>query len=160
MNCSTPALPVHHQLPEFWCHPAISSSVVPFASCPQSLPASGSFPTSQLFAWGGHFTSHAILVCYLGSLSFKHSTLESPFTYFPGVFQESCSPTLMSTRTYNPPILSIILSLQFSPTLCDLNASLILFSPFSPSITSTTKDYHQTQTQYLWVDKCWTNLTA
>ena len=36
-----------------WCHPAISSSVVPFSSCPQSLPASGSFPTSQLFAWGG-----------------------------------------------------------------------------------------------------------
>ena len=34
-------------------HPAISSSVVPFASCPQSLPASGSFPMSQLFTWGG-----------------------------------------------------------------------------------------------------------
>ena len=37
-----------------WCHPAISSSVVPFSSCPQSLPASESFPMSQLFAWGGH----------------------------------------------------------------------------------------------------------
>ena len=36
-----------------WCHPAISSSVVPFSSCPQSPPASGSFPMSQLFAWGG-----------------------------------------------------------------------------------------------------------
>ena len=36
-----------------WCHPAISSSVVPFSSCSQSLPASGSFPMSQLFAWGG-----------------------------------------------------------------------------------------------------------
>ena len=36
-----------------WCHPTISSSVVPFSSCPQSLPASGSFPTSQLFTWGG-----------------------------------------------------------------------------------------------------------
>ena len=36
-----------------WCHPAISSSVDPFSSCPQSLPASGSFPMSQLFAWGG-----------------------------------------------------------------------------------------------------------
>ena len=35
-----------------WCHPAISSSVVPFSSCPQSFPASGSFPMSQLFAWG------------------------------------------------------------------------------------------------------------
>ena len=36
-----------------WCHPAISPSVVPFSSCPQSLPASESFPMSQLFAWGG-----------------------------------------------------------------------------------------------------------
>ena len=36
-----------------WCHPAISSSVVPFSPCPQSLPASGSFPMSQLFPWGG-----------------------------------------------------------------------------------------------------------
>ena len=36
-----------------WCHPAISSSGVPFFSCPQSLPASESFPMSQLFTWGG-----------------------------------------------------------------------------------------------------------
>ena len=36
-----------------WCHPAISSSVIAFSSCPQSLPASESFPMSQLFAWGG-----------------------------------------------------------------------------------------------------------
>ena len=36
-----------------WCHPAISSSVIPPSSCPQSLQASGSFPMSQLFAWGG-----------------------------------------------------------------------------------------------------------
>ena len=37
----------------WWCHPAISSSVIPFSSCPQSPPASGSFPMSQLFSWGG-----------------------------------------------------------------------------------------------------------
>ena len=36
-----------------WCHPPISFSVVPFSSCPQSLPASGSFSVSQLFAWDG-----------------------------------------------------------------------------------------------------------
>ena len=36
-----------------WCHPAISSSFIPFSSCPQSLPAPGSFPISQLFSWGG-----------------------------------------------------------------------------------------------------------
>ena len=39
-----------------WRHPAISSSVVPFSSCPQPLPASESFPMSQLFAWGGQST--------------------------------------------------------------------------------------------------------
>ena len=38
----------------WWCHPAISSSVIPFSSCPQSFPALGSFPLSQLFTWGGH----------------------------------------------------------------------------------------------------------
>ena len=42
------------------CHPAISSSVVPFSSCPKSLPASESFPKSQLFAWGGQRSSFMI----------------------------------------------------------------------------------------------------
>ena len=37
----------------WWCHPTISSSIVPFSSCPQSFPASGSFPMSQLFSSGG-----------------------------------------------------------------------------------------------------------
>ena len=58
MNCSTPGLPIHHLLPEFTqthVHrvgdaTVISSSVVPFSSCPQSLPASGPLPMSQLFA--------------------------------------------------------------------------------------------------------------
>ena len=40
----------------WWCHPAISSSVIPFSSCPQSLLASGSLPMSQLFEWGGQST--------------------------------------------------------------------------------------------------------
>ena len=44
-----------------WCHPAISSSVVPFSSCPQSLPASDSFPMSQLFTWGGESTGVSAL---------------------------------------------------------------------------------------------------
>ena len=56
MNCSTPSLPVHHQLPESTqthVHPTISSFVVPFSSCPQSFLASGSFQMSQLFASDG-----------------------------------------------------------------------------------------------------------
>ena len=47
-----------------WCHPAISSSVVPFSSCPQSLPASESFPVSQLFAWGGQTTGVSALASF------------------------------------------------------------------------------------------------
>ena len=48
-----------------WRHPAISSSVIPFSSCPQSLPASESFPTSQLFAWGGQSTGVSALASFL-----------------------------------------------------------------------------------------------
>ena len=49
----TPGIDPHPCPLSWWCHPAISSSVVPFSCCPQSLPASESFPMSQLFAWGG-----------------------------------------------------------------------------------------------------------
>ena len=48
-----------------WCHPAISSSVIPFSSCPQSLPASESFPMSQPFAWGGQSTGVSALASFL-----------------------------------------------------------------------------------------------
>ena len=48
-----------------WCHPAISSSVVPFTSCPKSLPASESFPVSQLFAWSGQSTGVSALASFL-----------------------------------------------------------------------------------------------
>ena len=65
MDCNTPGFPVHHQLPElaqthhskpssWWCHPTISSSVIPFSSHLQSFPASGSFQMSQFF------TSHQV----------------------------------------------------------------------------------------------------
>ena len=56
--CPSPSPGVHSEScpSSQWCHPAISSSVVPFSSCPQSLPASESFPLSQLFAWGGQST--------------------------------------------------------------------------------------------------------
>ena len=85
MNCSTPGLPVHHQLPTVhsnpcplsrWCHPAISSSVVPFSSCPQSLPISGSFPMSQLFAWGGQSTGISALASFLQKNTQDWSPLE------------------------------------------------------------------------------------
>ena len=48
-----------------WCHPTISSSVIPFSSCPQSLPASESFPMSQLFTWSGQSTGVSALASFL-----------------------------------------------------------------------------------------------
>ena len=74
MNCSMPGLPVpspspgvHSNSPpsSWWYHPAISSSVIPFSSCPQSLPASESFPVSQLFAWGGQSPGVSALASFL-----------------------------------------------------------------------------------------------
>ena len=63
-----------------WCHPAISSSVISFSSCPQSLLASGSFPMSQLFAWGGQrigsFSFSIRLNEHLGLISFRMDWLD------------------------------------------------------------------------------------
>ena len=65
--CSSPSPGVHSDSRPSspWCHPAISSSIVSFSSCPQSLPASGSFPMSQLFAWGGQSTGVSALASFL-----------------------------------------------------------------------------------------------
>ena len=60
-----------------WCHPAISSSVVPFFSCPQSFPVSESFPMSQLFAWGGQSTGVSALASFLP----KNTQGWSPFEW-------------------------------------------------------------------------------
>ena len=65
--CPSPTPGVHsdsHPLSQ-WCHSAISFSVIPFSSCPQSLPASGSFPMSQLFAWDGQSTGVSPLTSFL-----------------------------------------------------------------------------------------------
>ena len=59
-----------------WCHPAISSSVVPFSSCPQSLPASESFTMSQLFAWGGQRIGVSALASVLPMNTQDWSSLE------------------------------------------------------------------------------------
>ena len=59
-----------------WCHPGISSSVVPFSSCPQSLSASESFPMSQLFAWGGQSIGVSALASVLPMNTQDWSPLE------------------------------------------------------------------------------------
>ena len=65
--CPSPSPGVHSDSrpSSLWCHPAISSLVVPFSSCPQCLPASDSFPMSQLFAWGGQSTRVSALASFL-----------------------------------------------------------------------------------------------
>ena len=65
--CPSPTPRVHSDSRQSsrWCHPAISSSVVPFSSSPQSLPASQSFPMSQLFAWGGQSIGVSALASFL-----------------------------------------------------------------------------------------------
>ena len=85
MNCSTPGLPVHHQLPKFTqthvhrvsdaiqpSHPLSS----PSPPCPQSLPASGSFPMSQLFVSGSQSTGVSALASFLPKNTHDQSPLE------------------------------------------------------------------------------------
>ena len=100
-----------------WCHPAISSSVVPFSSCPQSLPASGSFPMSQLFAWGGQSTGVAALASFLP----KKSQGWSPSEWTGWI---SCSPRDSQESSPTPQFKSInssALSLLHSPTLTSIH---------------------------------------
>ena len=67
LSCLSPTPRVHsnsHPLSR-WCHLAVSSSIVPFSSCPQSLPASESFPISQLYPWDGQSTGVSALASFL-----------------------------------------------------------------------------------------------
>ena len=77
---STPGVHSDPRPSSQWCHPAISSSVIPFSSCPQSLPASESFPMSQLFVWGGQSTgvsaSASLLPKIPGLIFFKMDWLD------------------------------------------------------------------------------------
>ena len=70
-SCPSPTPGVHSDSSPSsqWCHPAISSSVVLFSSCPQSLAASESFPMSQLFAWGGQSTGVSASASFLPNKS-------------------------------------------------------------------------------------------
>ena len=76
--CPSPTPGVHsNSCPSsWWCHPAISSSVVPFFSCSQSLPASESFPMSKLFAWGGQSIGVSALASVLSMNTQDWSPLE------------------------------------------------------------------------------------
>ena len=101
-----------------WCHPAISSSVVPFSSCRQSLPASGSFPMSQLFAWGGQSigVSASISVLPMNTQDW------SPLRWIGWISLESKGLSKESSPTPQfKSINSLALSFLHSPTLTSIH---------------------------------------
>ena len=100
-----------------WCHPAISSSVVPFSSCPQSFPASESFPMSQLFPWGGQNTGVSALASFL-QRNPRADLLQNGLVRYP------CSPRDSQESSPTPQLRSInssALSLLHSPTLTTIH---------------------------------------
>ena len=100
-----------------WCHPATSSSVVHFSSCPQSLPASESFPMSQLFAWGGQSTGVSALASFL-QRNPRAELLQN------GLVGSSCSPRDSQESSPTPQFKSInssVLSLLHSSTLTSIH---------------------------------------
>ena len=106
---STPGVHSNSCPSSWWCHPAISSSVIPSSSCPQSLPASESFPMSQFFTWGGQRTGVSALASSLP----KNSQDWSP-----------CSPRDSQESSPTPQFKSInssALSLLHSPTLTSIH---------------------------------------
>ena len=109
--CPSPAPGVYSNSrpPSRWCHPAISSCVVPFSSCPQSLPASESFPVSQLFTWGGQSIRVSVLASFLPKNTQDWSSssprdLSSPTPQFKSINSSALSflhsPTLTSIHDH------------------------------------------------------------
>ena len=99
---------------ELWCHPAISSPVDPFSSCSQSLPASESFPMSQLFSWGGQSTGVSALASFLPKNTPRADLLQN------GLVGSPCSPRDSQESSPTPQFKSInssALSFLPSPTL-------------------------------------------
>ena len=93
----------------WWCHQAISSSIIPFSSCPQSLPASESFPMSQLFTWGGQSTGVSALASVLPKKSQGKSPLE--WTGWISLQSKGLSRVFSNTTVQNNQFFSTQLSL-------------------------------------------------
>ena len=95
--CPSPALRVHSNSRPLsrWCHPAISSFVIPFFSSPQSLPASESFPMSQLFAWGVQSTGASALASFLP----KNTQDWSPSEWTGWISLQSKGPSRVFSNT-------------------------------------------------------------
>ena len=119
-----------------WCHPAISSSVIPF-SCPQSLLASGSFPMSQLFAWGGQ----SIGVSASASLFPMNTQDWSPLGWTGWISLQSKGLSRVFSNTTSP-----------TPQFKSINSSVLSFlhSPMLTSIHDHWKNHSLDQTDLCW----------
>ena len=117
--CPSPSPGVHSDSrpSSRWCHPAISSSVIPFSSCPQSLPASESFPISQLFAWGGQSTGVSASASFLP----KNTQGWSPLEWIGWISLQSKDSQESSPTPQFKRINSSALSLLHSPTLTSIH---------------------------------------
>ena len=93
-----------------WCYPAISSSIIPFSSFPQSLSASESFPVSQLFAWGGQSTGVSALASFLPKNTQDWSPLE--WTGWISLQSKGLSRVFSNTTVQNHQFFSTQLSSQ------------------------------------------------
>ena len=110
--CPTPTPGVHsNSCPSSrWCHPAISSSVIPFSSCPQSLPASGSFLMSQLFIWSGQSIGVSALASVLPMNTQDWSHLE--WTGWISLQSKGLSRVFSNTTVQNHQFFGVWLSSQ------------------------------------------------
>ena len=113
----TPGVFSNSRLSSRWCHPAISASFVPFFSCPQSLPASESFPMSQLFVWGGQ----SIGVSALASFLPKNTQDWSPLGWTGWITLQSKDCQESSPTRQFKSINSLVLSFLHSPTLTSIH---------------------------------------
>ena len=114
---STPGVHSNSCPSSWWCHPAISLSVDPFSSCPLSLPASESFPVSQLFARGGQSTGVSALASVL-PMNTRADLLQN------GLVVSPCSPRDSQESSPTPQFRSIdssVLSFLHSPTLTSIH---------------------------------------
>ena len=118
--CPSPSPGVHSDsLPSSpWCHPAISSSVIPFSSCLQSLTASESFPMSQLFTWGSQSTAVSALASFFPKKSQDWSPSE--WTGWISLLSSRDSQESSPTPQFKS-ISSSVLSLLHSPTLTSIH---------------------------------------
>ena len=116
--CPSPTPRVHSDLRPLsqWCHPAISSSVIPFFSCPQSLPASEHFPMSQLFAWGGQSTGVSALASFLPKKSQGWSPSEWPC--WISLQSKGLSRVFSNTTVWKHQFFGVQLSLWLNSHIC------------------------------------------